>query len=74
VDGVIDGHVGALSTGLGGGLDLEVKVSGACHSQGGQNCQKKLFEHLGFLYLFNYYNLPKNKLISSTRSIFINIS
>ena len=57
VDGVIDGHVSDLGAVFGRSLDLEVEVSGACHSQGRQYCQKKLFEHLGFLYLLNYYNL-----------------
>ena len=56
VDGVVDGHVADLGGSLGGGLDLEIKFGGACHGQGGQDSQKKLFEHLGFLYLLNYYN------------------
>ncbi len=56
VDGVVNGHVADLGGDLGGGLDLEIEFGGTCHSQGGQDSQKKLFEHLGFLYLLNYYN------------------
>lgn len=56
VDGIVNGHVDYLSGSLGGGLDLEIEFGGTCHSQGRQDSQKKLFEHLGFLYLLNYYN------------------
>lgn len=46
VNGVVEGHVGAdLSGILHWRLKLEVEVSRACHGQGGQDSQKKLFEH-----------------------------
>ena len=56
VDGIVNGHVADLSGSLGGGLDLEIEFGRTCHSQGGQDSQKKLFEHLRCLYLLNYYN------------------